>query len=794
MENITSENENELLESDEERNGSVEIPEEELSGFSDTDTEDKTEEIKPKKKLFGYDKQDKKFFVGKFKVGKKVVAIILAAAVLAGACSGVVVKIKSKNAAKNMYTDTAVERRSIKNTITGSSSVEPNDSYNVMTIKSGDIVEDYFKEGDVVSKGDKLYQFDDDDAQKSLTSAENSLTKAQQSYVDAVKQRTQTISSNKIGLQSAQNSVTKALNSLNETKNNQYIKADITGKIGEITVKEGDRVNSNMSVATIYDDSSLKIKVPFNDYDAESVWVGASAEVSVIGSGDKMYGTVTEKSSSSVSTQSHAKVVYVTVEVSNPGALTNSDYGSVEVNDVACADTAQFEYVNEGSAISLASGTLSSLDISEGDKVYAGQQIGYVKYDNDNTLKNAQLSYNDAVLSLEKQVLQNDTFSQDSSVKNAQLSLDDARLSLEKAQDAVEDYLIEAPIDGTVVTKNSKAGDTIDSQNGSDPLCVIYDLSCVKFSIDVDETEIALVQTGQKATVTADAVDGQFEGVVTKVPVDGVNQNGVTTYTIELQIDEYGDLLPGMNIDAEIVVEEAENVIAVPVNSVNRGNIIFVKDDGKKHENDVTEIIKSGKEKAEKMAEEMTKKMKNDDSDKGNKDKNENDTKEKSDREENNLDNKAENNDMPPMNSNDKPIVSGEGIREISPDGDDKVLHKDMLNGSDMPEMTDKSDMMSDIPMNLEIPDGYLAIKVETGINDTEYIEIKSGISEGDLVRTINTQSSSENASFGAEGMMPGMNGMSGGMGGGMPGGMGGGMSGGMGGGMSRGGGMPGGR
>ena len=34
-----------------------------------------------------------------------------------------------------------------------------------------------------------------------------------------------------------------------------------------------------------------------------------------------------------------------------------------------------------------------------------------------------QLSYNDAVLALEKQVLQNDTFSQDLSIKNAQLAL-----------------------------------------------------------------------------------------------------------------------------------------------------------------------------------------------------------------------------------------------------------------------------------------------------------------------------------------------------------------------------------
>ena len=583
-----------------------------------------------------------------------------------------------------------------------------------------------------------------------MSTAKNALAKAQQAYVDAVKQKAQTVSSNNIGTKSAQNAVTKALNSLNDTKNNQYIQSNSAGKVKELSVKEGDHINAGAVVATLYDDSYMKLRIPFNEVDAESIQTGAAATVSVIGSGDTIYGTVKEKSSSAVSTDAHAKVVYVTVEVTNPGALTTNDYGSAEINGVACANTAQFEYVSEGTITSTASGTLENLNIAVGDSVYSGQKVGYVKYDNQNsTMSNAQLSYNDAVLALEKQVLQNDTFSQDSSIKNAQLALDDAELGIEKAQDAVDDYVVEAPIEGTVVKKNSKAGDTIDSSNATDPLCVIYDLSSVKFSIDVDETEIALVKTGQKATVTADAVEGEFEGVVTKVPVDGVNENGVTTYTIEIQIENYGDLLPGMNVDAEIVVEEADNVIAVPVNSVNRGNIVFVKDDGTTHENDVTDIIKGNKDKSGKTDDKK----------------------------------KADDKDDKPQSSG-MPVVSGD-----TPNGDK----------SDEISVTKES-----VPTNIDVPDGYRAIQVETGINDTDYIEIKSGLTEKDQVRTLDTESSSANASFGvqnAQEMYVVPNGNMGGMpGGGMSGGgmSGGGMSGGGGmpggGGMSGGGGMPGGR
>ena len=395
MGDFTSEKEQKLLESEAEVSNTEdtnadELAFEEISGFLDDD-DNSDEENKPKKKFIGYDKQNKKFFIGKFKIGKKLLIIILVIAILAGVCSGLIIKSKNNSAVKVMYTDSPVERRTITNTITGSSAIEPNDSYKVTTIKSGDITSDTFKEGDVVKKGDKLYQFEDSDAQNSLSTAKNALAKAQQAYVDAVKQKAQTVSSNNIGTKSAQNAVTKALNSLNDTKNNQYIQSNSAGKVKELSVKEGDHINAGATVATLYDDSYMKLRIPFNEVDAESIQTGAVATVSVIGSGDTIYGTVKEKSSSAVSTDAHAKVVYVTVEVTNPGALTTNDYGSAEINGVACANTAQFEYVSEGTITSTASGTLENLNIAVGDSVYSGQKVGYVKYDNQNsTMSNAQ--------------------------------------------------------------------------------------------------------------------------------------------------------------------------------------------------------------------------------------------------------------------------------------------------------------------------------------------------------------------------------------------------------------------
>ena len=591
-----------------------------------------------------------------------IIGGVILALILYNVISGI---IRAQQAMKDMYKDVAVERHTITKSITGSSNIEPNDSYNVMTMKSGDITADYFKEGDTVKKGDKLYQFDDDDARGSLKSAQNAVTKAEQGYVDAVKQKAQTVSGNDISSKNSQNAINKALNALNDAQksyDDQYLKADISGKVTNLAVKQGDWISNGANIATIYSDTYMKIRVPFNDYDAENVAVGDSAVVTVTGSGDTLYGTVTEKSSAPAAAAAHTMLVYATIEVTNPGALTQNDRGSAVVNGVASADSANFEYINTQKLIAKTAGKIESLNIAEGDSVYAGAQLAYIKSDNANsTLSNAQLSYDDAVLALKKQVLSSDTFSQDSAIKNAQLALDDAKTNLKKAEDAVKDFVVEAPIEGTVVKKNAKNGDTRDSSNSTEALCIIYDLSSVKISIEVDETEIAQVKTGLEAKVTADAVEGEFKGTVTKVPVDGVNENGVTTYTIEIQIDNYGALLPGMNVDAEIIVEEAKDVLAVPVNSVNRGDIVFVKDNGQQHGDDVTDAIKNKKD--------------------GN--------------------------------------------------GDDERVRN--------------------IPANTTVPEGYRAIKVQTGLNDNDYIEIKSGLNEQDMVRTLNTESSSFGAQFGGD-------------------------------------------
>lgn len=628
---------------------------------------------------------DKKFSLKrlweKLKKKKVIVILIIIAIVVAGTF---VIIHKKQSAKKNAANEiqVTVERKDIKNTVSGSSVIQPKDSYNVTAMVTGEITADTFSEGDVVKKNDILYQIDSETVQQSVQTAQNALVKsqnalvkAQQSYQDALKSKGDNSANNSGSIATARNALDKAQRSYNDSLTNYNdlsVTSPLSGTVSEVFVKEGDTIQNGAKIASVYSDKYMKLQVPFNEDDAEKVNVGAGATVTVAGTGDEIWGSVTTVASANVATDSHAVVRYVTIELENPGALTTSDKATAVVNGVASNDVGTFEYINTATITAKASGTVSQLGITAKDSVYNGQVVAVLESDSmDTTLNNALDAVEDAQVALEKTIRSSDGSSDNSAVLSAQIALNDAKLSIEdsklsveKAKKNLEDYTIKAPIDGTVVTKNKKKGDKLESgsaaasssSGNSSAMAVIYDLSSLKLQLDVDETEVKQVAVGQSVSITADALeDKTFTGTVTKVGIDGTSSNGVTTYPIDVEITDYGELLPGMNVTAEIVVQEVKNVLAIPVSSLQRGDVVYVKG-----------------------------------------------------------------------------------------------------------EKEDKSD---------NAPDGYKSVKVVTGINDEDYIEIKSGLTEGQELKGIEIQQT--------DGMQQMMQGGMGDMGGGPPGGGGGGAPGG---------------
>src|SRR4029453_4993803 len=139
---------------------------------------------------------------------------------------------------------------------------------------------------------------------------------------------------------------------------------------------------------------------------------------------------------------------------------------------------------------------------------------------------------------------------------------------------ALEDVTITAPSAGTVIARNVSQGQVITSStsgaSGGTVLLSIANLGTVYDSTLVTESDIGKVKPGQAASVTVDAYPGRtFRGVVEKIEPRATVQQSVTMFPVLIRIDNRdGALMPGMNSDVSILVDERDNVLAVPVDAV----------------------------------------------------------------------------------------------------------------------------------------------------------------------------------------------------------------------------------
>jgi HlyD family secretion protein len=126
---------------------------------------------------------------------------------------------------------------------------------------------------------------------------------------------------------------------------------------------------------------------------------------------------------------------------------------------------------------------------------------------------------------------------------------------------------ITSPIDGVVVGRNVTEGQTVASSLEARTLFLIaQDLRRMEIHALVDETDIAKIAVGQKATFTVDAFpDRQFKATVTSVRKAAQVVQNVVTYTVVLEASngEYA-LLPGMTALVSITVEHTTVPMSVP--------------------------------------------------------------------------------------------------------------------------------------------------------------------------------------------------------------------------------------
>lgn len=152
---------------------------------------------------------------------------------------------------------------------------------------------------------------------------------------------------------------------------------------------------------------------------------------------------------------------------------------------------------------------------------------------------------------------------EDQSFAEADLKLAQAQLA--EAEARYEKTFIRSPIDGTVLRKHHRGGESVsNSSTAPDPVVTIGDHATLRVRVDVDETDVSKVSVGQKAYVIADAYGKQkFWGRVIRVgqqlgpknvrtdePTEKIDTKILETL---VELDPGSKLPDGLRVDAFIV-------------------------------------------------------------------------------------------------------------------------------------------------------------------------------------------------------------------------------------------------
>ena len=110
-----------------------------------------------------------------------------------------------------------------------------------------------------------------------------------------------------------------------------------------------------------------------------------------------------------------------------------------------------------------------------------------------------------------------DAREEDRAMAEANLQLAKARL--EEARAVLDKTFVRAPLDGTVLRKYHRAGESVsNSATNPDPIFTIGDKRALRVRVDVDEADVSKLSLGQSAYVTADAYGSKrFAGHVVRI-------------------------------------------------------------------------------------------------------------------------------------------------------------------------------------------------------------------------------------------------------------------------------------
>ena len=473
---------------------------------------------------------------GKKKIIKRIISLIVLLAVIGAVVFGLwYLVFRQDSTVGTPLTDVATIG-SIQSVVEGSGNAVPMESAAITLNSAGTVQEVFVTVGQQVFAGDPLYTIDSQEARDKLADAQEKL-----------------------------DSLYKDLAALQEDAANLTVRAPFAGKLQDVKEFEIDQdVGKNQDVALLVNDKKLRLPLYFSYAYEGEIQVGQTVSVSIPSVMGNLDGVVEQINKVSYISPEGGVNFEAVIVFDNPGTLT------------AGMDASAVLTASDGSQIlPYAMGKTEYYETRTIQTKAAGPVTGIGAM----LMNHANVEEGEALLYLGSSTI-------DSDIRAKQEQIDVAQQDVDTAAEAMANFNAVAPIDGTVFSCTLEPGQNVKE---GDTVITISNTLTMRVDIQVDSRNIGFIQAGMTMELT-DEMGNPCMGTVTNVAMQGEVGTGVTTYPVQLTVDNSaGTIYNGSWLRYKLVTSESNDCILIPNQCVKRvtdvnGDIytvVFVKADQK---------------------------------------------------------------------------------------------------------------------------------------------------------------------------------------------------------------------
>ena len=130
----------------------------------------------------------------------------------------------------------------------------------------------------------------------------------------------------------------------------------------------------------------------------------------------------------------------------------------------------------------------------------------------------------------------------------------------------IDGHIMRAPIDGTVTRIAYKKGELVAQQV---PIVTLVNLKLLYLEVNLEQQSVLRIKEGQKAYVSFETLRNEkYTGQVKTVyPRE-------SQFIVRIELEKWPEgILPGMTADVAIAIGHKKDVLLIPINSINSGQV-----------------------------------------------------------------------------------------------------------------------------------------------------------------------------------------------------------------------------